>query len=148
MRSALERIMAHVSPIDSGCWQWQGGTDGKGYGRVWFNGAVRSAHRVLFVMTNGPITNGFQLDHLCRNHSCVNPAHLEAVDCRTNIMRGNGIASTNAKKIQCVNGHSLSDYNAYLHNSHRLCRICRNAASRRYRHKLRKQQIQNRSKTP
>lgn len=43
-------------------------------------------HRARFEAVNGPISN--QLDHLCRNRWCCNPAHLEDVDIKTNVRRG------------------------------------------------------------
>jgi hypothetical protein len=36
----------------------------------------------------GPIPEGLQLDHLCRNRACINPAHLEPVTNLENLRRG------------------------------------------------------------
>jgi hypothetical protein len=45
------------------------------------------AHRVVFEMYGGVIPDGYELDHLCFNPSCVNPAHLEPVTKAENMRR-------------------------------------------------------------
>ena len=35
----------------------------------------------------GPIPDGREIDHLCRNHRCVNPDHLEPVTHLENMRR-------------------------------------------------------------
>ena len=69
------------------CWEWQAARNWRGYGRFAVKRVEIGAHRVAYMMDVGPIPDGLHLDHLCRNTSCVNPAHLEAVSgkrhCRT-----------------------------------------------------------------
>src|SRR5574342_701445 len=75
------------------CWPWLGARNPKGYGRRHFRGAVTLAHRVAFILTKGKIPEGHTIDHLCRNRACQNPAHLEAVPHRVNLLRGETITA-------------------------------------------------------
>ena len=60
-----------------GCWLWKGGSKGKtGYGSFWFKGKSGTAHQASYDHWNGKVPQGLQIDHLCRNRKCVNPAHL------------------------------------------------------------------------
>lgn len=73
------------------CWMWVGSLSGNGYGRIQgyvVDASPKLAHRVAYELVNGPIPEGMQLDHLCRNRRCVNPAHLEPVTCGENLRRG------------------------------------------------------------
>lgn len=82
----LTRIMRSVRKGD--CWQWTGSLfQSTGYAQTWADGTNRLAHRVLYELLVGPIPVGLQLDHLCRNRSCVNPAHLEPVTAKVNMQR-------------------------------------------------------------
>lgn len=74
----------------TGCWEWCGARASNGYGVVGIPGTRRTtqAHRFYFKRERGPIPEGMDLDHLCRNRGCVNPHHLEAVSRFTNAIRG------------------------------------------------------------
>ena len=118
---------------ESGCWDWVGGTINGGYGRMWYNGKQRLAHRAMYEQLHGPIPDDLQCDHLCRNRLCVNPAHMEIVTQRENILRGQGIAAKHARRTHCSSGHPLSGDNlvvARLRYGSRICRICNNARER------------------
>lgn len=70
------------------CWTWQRLKAKDGYGRVWSSGAVKLAHRIYYESEQGPVPEGYELDHLCRNRGCVNPTHLEVVSSAENVRRG------------------------------------------------------------
>lgn len=71
------------------CWLWTGGTNDKGYGIARVSGRHLGAHRWSFLMFVGPVPDGLELDHLCRNITCVRPEHLQPVTKGENVRRRN-----------------------------------------------------------
>ena len=129
-KTALERFQALYIPVtETGCWIWMGSTNPQGYGRFNPKGVLVQAHRFSYEQSKGPIPDGRPLDHLCRVRLCVNPAHLEAVDHRTNILRGDGPAAKHARKLCCKHGHSLDDARR-TKEGHRVCRMCERGRKR------------------
>ena len=115
------------------CWEWAGRKTPNGYGCFTLNGHSRVAHRLAFYWMHGKIDHRLTIDHLCRNRLCVNPAHLEQVSQRENVMRGRSVTSINAKKTHCKRGHPFDVLENLKHDpfGFRVCRICRNLLDRR-----------------
>jgi hypothetical protein len=73
------------------CWIWIGARDKRPstpYGKISVREEGRhkkkQAHIVSYETFNGPIPEGYEIDHTCRNGFCINPGHLEAVPPATN----------------------------------------------------------------
>ncbi len=132
-----DRFWSKVAANDNGCWEWQAALDRDGYGRIGYGGRTFAAHRVSYRWWVGPIPYWLQVDHLCRNHACVNPDHLEAVTCKTNIRRGN--TGRWRRADDCTAGHPLSGDNLIIRwdNSGRRCRTCQLARVRDWRQRQR-----------
>lgn len=58
------------------CWIWMASLDSGGYGHFWYGGRLVQAHRVSWILANGPIPSGKQLNHRCHDRRCVRPDHL------------------------------------------------------------------------
>jgi len=108
-----------VSP----CWHWTGAKNNLGYGQLRVEGRTRYAHRVFYEDFIGPIPEDREIDHLCRNPSCVNPAHLEPVTHRENMRRA-------IQKTVCKRGHPYDDVYIRPDNGARQCRACRRERER------------------
>ena len=95
---------------NSGCTLWIGALRAQGYGSVYdkVEKKWKTAHRIAYELLVGPIPDGLQLDHLCRNRSCINVRHLEPVTRRINILRGISPSAKCAAKTECKNGHPFS----------------------------------------
>jgi hypothetical protein len=142
MVDAAEKWWERVSKRQDGCWEWTGSRWARGYGRFYVDGRRQSAHRWGYEHLRGPISEGLELDHLCRNTWCVNPKHLEPVEHLVNVRRGVAGQVNRARALavsHCPAGHPYDHVNTrYLARGSRACRTCdrvkqkqRRAAARR-----------------
>ena len=133
----LARFMRKVVVDPSGCWLWQGWTNGK-YAGFHFGRHRVYAHRVSYEHFVGPIPEGQTIDHLCKVKLCVNPAHLEVVSYRENLTRaGSWSAISNYHRPdQTKCGAGLHDWipeNWKRNGNSVKCRLCNNLRSQEYK---------------
>lgn len=125
-----ERFWVKCAPSDDGCWRWHGSRMRNGYGQIRMGRRIESAHRVAFQALVGPIPDGYDADHLCRNRECVNPAHIQPVTRSENVRRGDApklLRAYNLGKTHCPSGHAYSAANTVIYSGKRVCRQCRAA---------------------
>lgn len=105
---------------ETGCWVALHRPSHHGYVRLKVNGRVYAAHRWVYEQMVVEIPAGLEIDHLCRNTSCVNPAHLEPVSHDENMRR--------TRLEFCRRGlHRLSEDNIYHYSGRgkgRTCKTC------------------------
>jgi hypothetical protein len=115
-----ERIKNSVVISPSECWEWTKHLTPTGYAQISIGSRPDNsrqninAHRVSYRVFVGPIKDGMQIDHLCRNRACVNPGHLEQVTCKENIHRSNAVYKRLMAKTHCPQGHEYSEQNTYF----------------------------------
>jgi hypothetical protein len=124
--TAIERFIEKVY-LEGSCWRWAGAHGGGSYGTISLKPYHRTvyAHRFAYEHFIGPIPEGLEIDHLCRVQDCVNPAHLEAVDHRTNLLRSDNFTARQARQTHCKHGHEFTPANTYVdRRGRRYCRPC------------------------
>lgn len=135
------RFWQKVLPASTdGCWLWAAGKTKQGYGVFRVGTVLWRSHRLAYVEAHGAIPDGLELDHLCRNRSCVNPEHLEPVTHRENILRGDAPPAINSRKDYCKRGHPLTPENLKVSQLPfgRQCRHCVNDLQRERYHARKK----------
>lgn len=142
--SLLTRFWKRVRKTDN-CWLWQGGTNALGYGRVGIGArgtGMAYAHRVSYIVANGPIAKGIQVLHACDQPSCVRPEHLFLGTQLDNMrdMDAKGRRVSKPLLTYCGRGHPMTPENIYLAKPRRggrvgdrICRECRKIHKKAFR---------------
>lgn len=134
IRPLQERFDSKLTPGPGDCWGWSAAHFKKtGYALFCVrcaDGKWRPtvAHRVAYELYRAEIPPGLELDHLCRNHGCVNPWHLEPVTRAVNMARGMLPTAVFARENRCARGHEMTVENTITRpNGKRECRTCARA---------------------
>lgn len=116
----------------SNCWTWLGTINPDGYGRTTYKMYSCKAYKAVWLALGfeNPSIKNLDLDHLCRNRTCVNPNHLEPVTRAVNLRRSSLTwPGRNYMKTHCIRGHELTSDNCYSYTdksgvAKRQCRTC------------------------
>lgn len=77
--SLRDRLLSQYEVTESGCWEYTGSRNEKGYGRISLGGregADIGAHRASWLVHNGEIPDDLNVLHHCDNPPCINPGDL------------------------------------------------------------------------
>lgn len=134
---AIERIRQRGRREDRGytspCLVYAG-TLMRGYGYIntgsVIDGTARMVfvHKVVWEHENGPVSEGLELDHICKQKDCHEVTHLEPVTHQENVRRGRAGEVNGARMramTHCKRDHPLSGENVYHHAGKRHCKTCR-----------------------
>ena len=139
-KSTMQERIFRWSDVNqsSQCWEWIGCKEKDGYGRV--NAEIDGtretlAHRASYRTFVGQIPDDKEIDHICKNRCCVNPAHLRPLTHLENVARGDySTTHRNKVKTHCKRGHALSGKNLLMEigksGPARKCRACRSLMQR------------------
>lgn len=139
-----KRILKNSRIESSGCRVWTGAKDRHGYGKIALkHGDFRrstGAHRAAWLAFIGDIPSGLQIDHLCRNHACVNTDHMEVVTGSVNTLRADhankkGRSGAPKKPGKYCEIHGDADVRSRVNKAGyvaRQCGICRRDYMREY----------------
>ena len=106
------RFWAKVCVMPSGCWEWTARRDHNGYGRFRIGSLTDGsrqmvfAHRLAYETLIGPIAEGLESDHLCRNRACVWPTHIEPVTRSVNVQRSPLVGRNGQRRRGEANGQA------------------------------------------
>lgn len=98
--------------FEGDCWVWTGPTDGFGHGSLERKPYKSKAHRYSYETYVGPIPKGYEIDHQCRNASCVRPSHLKAVTHAVNL-QNRDTSRSNSSGYRGVSQFGSDKWRAY-----------------------------------
>lgn len=136
----IAHIRERCTVTGSGCWEWQRSRNAAGYGEVSLSDYLHVSkliHVLTYTILVGPVPEGLELDHLCRNRACCNPEHLEAVTHAVNIERGKWEERKREwfkQQTHCRNGHEYTFENTHIRtDGRRRCRTCQREWAARHK---------------
>ena len=120
------KLVSNTIFAANGCWWWMAARSKGGYGETGVFGIVQYTHILSYEMFVGPVPEGMELDHKCRNRACWNYSHLEPVTHVENMLRGESPYAKKKRQTHCKYGHPFAGDNLVFNpDGTRDCVICR-----------------------
>ena len=98
-----ERFWNKIKKCKGGCWVWTGARYTAGYGEAYDGKECLGAHQLSYILTTGPIPDGFYVTHTCTVKLCVNPEHLALVQDAVEELKSIVRSSLTAGRQDCIN---------------------------------------------
>lgn len=97
-------LTQRVTRSADGCWIWQGWKSRNGYGGMYVSALRRNmiVHRLAYFNATGIDPGTLDVDHMCHQRACINPAHLRAVPHQVNSENRAGLSENNTSGVRGV----------------------------------------------
>lgn len=103
----IKRFWSKVDIKDKdNCWEWKATDNGHGYGLFKFDGKMRPAHRIAYLIKHGSFPRA--IHHTCHNKRCCNINHFQEMS------RSEHATLTNLERDNSTFAHGLRN-GAYTH---------------------------------
>lgn len=123
------RLLTDYSGLLTDCWPYANAKPGSysGYGFIMIDGKQEAAHRMSWIMTNGPIPpDKPHILHSCDNPACVNPNHLRAgTNAENNEDKAKRNRVWNKKLDSCHRGHPRTPENYVAYPGRPTVKVCK-----------------------
>lgn len=93
---------AHRTLRRGACLVWTGAVKDTGYGAMWDGERVVRPHRWAYEAANGTIPAGVDIDHICGNRLCCEPAHLRLASRKQNMENLRHLRANNTSGVRGV----------------------------------------------
>jgi hypothetical protein len=125
----LERLRSKSITSDTGCFLYQGFTNYKGYGQVFFQGKKYILHRLVYSLVKGEIPTKHHVCHSCDVRNCWNPDHLWTGTNQENMIDCSRKGRADRQWMtHCYRGHEFNGENTRFVNvgltTRRACKLC------------------------
>jgi hypothetical protein len=109
------RLKEKIQVVPTGCHEWTGSKNNKGYGVIYFDGKLHLAHRAAWLARHGVWpTRGLVVDHICNNPACLNVEHLRLLTNGDNIRRAYPRGDEATERRRALNNAAKARYRARL----------------------------------
>lgn len=123
----LAKLKSKCRPVESGCWEWIGSVrEPGGYAWTSYRGKPVPAHRLMHILSKGPVPKGKDCCHSCDYRKCINPDHLWVGSRQENLIDASQKGRVHCQqKTHCPAGHEYTGDSLWVDkHGWRHCRIC------------------------
>lgn len=133
----FERVVRGLDFNINHCLPWTGYTNIDGYGELgaYPKGTSSLVHRIVYEALVGPIPEGSEIHHTCKNTACCNPTHLKVFT-----QAAHASHTRRPDQTKCLSGrHEWIPENLMKRGGYLICRPCNRERDKAYRQRRKRE---------